>query len=265
MKAIIFVVLISLISISLAQPNLDGSWVSDTCEPIPGKTTDLNFYFIRNYTVSGTNLHFEMKIYQSNCNANNFQAKVVSEGTVTLGGLSTITPGCDLNGTQSAVYDIQFFYANKTITTVKGSNFFNKFNSLCFVNVVDGEPTDISTLNCQIFQFFSPCVDGEYDVITVIEAEGTAPARFHNGVRTTANICQLLRRPTQLASNACVLDGTGVSATPAVCTAYVAPVAPPVAAPVAVPVTPPTPKKSIGSFVFSSSILVLAAGVVAFF
>lgn len=84
-------------------------------------------------------------------------------------------------------------------------------------------------------------------------------------MRTNVNVCQLLNRPTQLATNGCVFEGTGVATAPLTCTAYVAPVAPPVAVPVAVPVTPPTPNKSIGSIVFSSSILVLAAGVVAFF
>lgn len=85
-------------------------------------------------------------------------------------------------------------------------------------------------------------------------------------MRTNDNVCQLLNRPTQLATNGLVFEGSGVSATPVTCTAYIAPVAPPVTAPVAAaPVAPPTPKKSIGSIVFSSSILVLAAGVVAFF
>ncbi len=86
--------------------------------------------------------------------------------------------------------------------------------------------------------------------------------RFYNGVRTSDDLCQSLYRPTSLTTQACVLDGTGVSATPVTCMAYVAPVASPVAAPVAPPVGS---KQSIGSIVFTSSILVLAASIVAFF
>jgi hypothetical protein len=265
MKAIVFVVLISIISVIYAQPSLEGTWVSDSCEPIPGRTQGFNYWYVRTYTFEENFIRLETKIYQNTCAANNLQAKVVSDGVFAFGGLSEITPGCDLNNTESAVYDMQVYFNTSRTITPSTTTFAISFGSFCSVELVNGVTTDITTLDCQLFQFFYPCAQGEHDVITVIEADGTNPKRFYNGVRTNVNVCQLLNRPTQLATNGCVFEGTGVATTPLTCTAYVAPVAPPVAVPVAVPVTPPTPKKSIGSIVFSSSILVLAAGVVAFF
>lgn len=102
MKAIALVVLISLISISFAQPNLDGSWVSDTCEPSPAQSSKkqhlnqyyniitilikyyyynlANYFYVRNYTFDGTTIHLETKIYSSNCQINNIKATIVAEG-----------------------------------------------------------------------------------------------------------------------------------------------------------------------------------------
>lgn len=101
MKAVVFLVLISIFSVALAQPTLDGTWVSDSCEPIPGRNSKFvnnyfdalrgnnnlsdvaqgfNFWYVRTYTIDGDIIQLETKIYQTSCAANNYQAQVISQG-----------------------------------------------------------------------------------------------------------------------------------------------------------------------------------------
>jgi hypothetical protein len=240
--SVIFTLFLLVATVKLqSPPDISGNWVSDQCEATPGPS---QYTYFRIYNNTDTIWSVEAQLYDGDCsNPNNLAAVFHSKGPYIFTNVSSVSGYA--NGT--LVWNAQFWFNITETITPFSASFVQIASSLCNWALQVNVTTDIRNMNCSDFSIYSPCPDGQFDIVQVVYG----PTRFYTGYREFgADLCDPSQRPTILSTYAVVLNGTGLTPPPA---PVMAPTSPPTA-----PVTPPTPTARSDAVVRTVSILLLA-------